>query len=107
MQLPKIQSDIKRSVADLMIQGYALSDIVEKIQFDNKEITRETIVSVAMDFFRDASKVDEDFRSGWCAEAYRELYRKMVEIGDFAGAKDCVKMIGELAKRNSCARSNA
>ena len=35
---------------------------------------------------------------GWCFEATRELYRRMIEIGDFSGALRAVKQIAELTK---------
>jgi hypothetical protein len=35
---------------------------------------------------------------GWCVEATRFLYQRMVEIGDFAGALRAVKTLSDLAK---------
>lgn len=34
---------------------------------------------------------------GWCLEASKEMYRRMVEIGDYAGALRAIKQIKELA----------
>jgi hypothetical protein len=41
----------------------------------------------------------EDVVRGWVFIAYRDLYRKMVEIGDFTGAVGAVKRIEDMVKR--------
>jgi hypothetical protein len=40
--------------------------------------------------------IDADLLRGWCHAATRDLYRRMVEIGDFAGALRAVKLLSEL-----------
>jgi hypothetical protein len=49
---------------------------------------------------RFASVADEppDVIGGWCLESSRDLYRKMVEVGDYAGALRAVKQVTETAK---------
>jgi len=40
---------------------------------------------------------------GWCFEATKDLYRRMVEIGDFPGALRAAKQLEELAKAKDAA----
>lgn len=48
---------------------------------------------------RGSGTIDADTVSGWCFEATRDMYRRMVEIGDFAGALRAVKQLAEFAKK--------
>ena len=40
---------------------------------------------------------DADALRGWCLMSYRELYRRMLEIGDFDGARKVIKNITDLS----------
>jgi len=51
--------------------------------------------------FEKAANFNPAVVQGWCFEAYRDLYRRMVFIGDFAGALRAVRMIEDLARRSS------
>ncbi len=39
---------------------------------------------------------DADALRGWILTAYRELYRRMLEVGDFDGARKTLKNITEV-----------
>jgi hypothetical protein len=45
-----------------------------------------------------ASNFDRDVITGWCVEAYRDLYRRMVDAADYAGALRAVKLLADLAR---------
>jgi hypothetical protein len=55
------------------------------------------LVLAVMEQLHEAGKFDAQTVQGWCFEAYRDLYRRMVEVGDYAGATRAVKQIAELA----------
>jgi hypothetical protein len=55
------------------------------------------IVNVLKDLEK-KSDTSPDLALGWCIEATREMYRRMVEIGDFPGALRAVKQMAELSK---------
>ena len=46
----------------------------------------------------EAAEFDPAIVQGWCIEATRGLYARMVEIGDFSGALKAVKQLHELTK---------
>ncbi len=46
-----------------------------------------------------AARFEPDLVLGWCMESTRDLYRRMVEIGDFPGALRAVKQLPELAAK--------
>jgi hypothetical protein len=47
----------------------------------------------AMMYFDRQADYDSRLVNGWCFEASRELYRRMIEAGDYTGALRAVKQI--------------
>lgn len=100
MQLQTVSGALEKQVASAITQGNSIPDVVEFILSENSNTSKEEILSLAFEWFSSASNTPEEFHRGWCFEAYRELYRKMIEIGDYAGAVKCVKEISVLSKSN-------
>lgn len=48
----------------------------------------------------ESSKVPRDLMMGWCFQATRLLFARMVDVGDFAGALRAIKQLDDLATRN-------
>lgn len=57
------------------------------------------LIVAAVARLADAGEFDGQVIVGWCMEAYRDLYRRMVEVGDFAGALAAVKRMQDLAMK--------
>lgn len=93
MQLPAIQIDVIKNIAKLLTEGNAINDVVEFILVENPEVQREQILNAGFDWFVSASNIPEKYIKGWCYEAFRELYRKLIEVGDYNSAIKCVKEI--------------
>lgn len=54
--------------------------------------------AAVMERLKDAADIEAEVLFGWCLESCRDLYRRMVEIGDFAGALRAVKQLAELTR---------
>ena len=48
---------------------------------------------------RESAEIETDVVMGWCIESTRDLYRRMVEIGDFASSLRAVKQMAELVPK--------
>lgn len=59
----------------------------------------EALYESAVDQIAKAAQVEPDVLLGWCLMARRELFRKMYEIGDFAGALRATEKIESLAPK--------
>ena len=46
------------------------------------------------------SEINIEMRTAWCFEAYRDIYKKLIETGDYNGAIKAVKEIASLAGAN-------
>lgn len=49
---------------------------------------------------KSSGDADRDVVFGWCVESTRDLYRRMVEIGDFANALRAVKQMSDLVNKH-------
>jgi ribulose kinase len=56
------------------------------------------LVVEAVAEIRRSAAVDPETVQGWCFEATKDLYRRMVEIGDFTSALRAVKQLHQLAR---------
>jgi hypothetical protein len=81
-----------------IVEGQTDSDIYEAIGKHWPGTDPEALHQQAVDQVADASKVSQDVIVGWCFMARKELYRRMVGIGDFAGALRATEKIESLIK---------
>jgi len=91
--LPTSSPEAIRAAFDWFLKGHADQDILEAIaeKFPGQPIP--AIITAALDQFRAIGRTDEHLIRGWCREAARELYRNMVEIGDFGNALKALKQL--------------
>ncbi len=90
--------ELTTQVARLMLEGHSLTDVVEYLRKDHPDLNAQQATEWAFEWFEQSAEIPEKARRGWCLEAYRELYRKMVEVADFSGAAKCVQEIAKLTK---------
>lgn len=65
------------------------------------------LMGEALARFRNSAAVDGEAIEGWALEAYRDLYREMRSIGDFANAKRSVDAIVDLSRKRAAASEPA
>lgn len=83
-------------VLQWIIEGQNDADVQEAIKKLWPSEDPEKLYEAAVDRVSDASKVEGEVLLGWCLMARRELFRKMFEIGDFAGALRATEKIESL-----------
>lgn len=85
-------------VANFLVEGNSSADILEYLEA--QRMTPEaakTCLQNALAKFVKIARLPSEVRRGWCLEAYRDLYRKLVSTGDYAGALRAVQEIAKLA----------
>lgn len=80
-----------------ILEGASEADIRDAIKTNWPKQKAEPLIKTALARLIEASDSPADVMRGWCIEATRELYRKQVEVGDFAGALRAVKLLHDLA----------
>lgn len=90
-------ADRIKTVSHWILEGNSMFDVLEAM--DAASLTKpdqKKIMGGVLEYFTKSGDADPDVVRGWCLESLRELYRKMVAIGDFANAVKVVKDIFNL-----------
>lgn len=82
-----------------IISGHSEYDINEAIGAQWPEEKTKPLIVAAIQKIRDTGTIDAKTLNGWCFESTRDIYRRMIEIGDFAGALKAIKQLAEFAKK--------
>ena len=61
------------------------------------EANHGALIIAAITKIRESDTLDPDTVRGFCFEATRDLYRRMVEVGDFPGALRAIRQLRDLA----------
>lgn len=80
-----------------LLTGARDADVVEAIRTTWPDQELQPLVQAAANDLAESGRFDREVIRGWCLESSKDLYRRMVEIGDFAGALRAIKQIRDLA----------
>ena len=85
------------AVVQWLITGASEHDVLEALQAKYPAAdARKTLAAVRAHFAAEGQP-DTDALRGWVLASYRELYRRMLEVGDFDGARKVLKNITEVS----------
>lgn len=82
-----------------ILDGNGDADIEQALGEKFPESDHARMIREVGEHLQRAGEIDTKAIRGFCFEAYRELYRKMVEIGDFANALRALKQIEAMGKQ--------
>jgi hypothetical protein len=84
-----------------MLEGNRSEDIAQALRakFPDEEPT--ALLNAAADHFATVAQADPLVIRGFCLEALREMYRRMVDVGDYAGALKALKELMAYATKCS------
>lgn len=85
-------------VVDWMLQGASGAQIIEAISEKFPDTKPGDLLRVAGEHFEKIANADTRLIRGWCYEATRDLYRRMLEVGDYANALRAVKQLRDFTK---------
>jgi len=74
-----------------LIEGQRTEDIHHAIADRFPKQSADKLITQATDHLATVANADTTVIKGWCFEAYRELYRRMVDVGDYKGAIAAIK----------------
>lgn len=83
----------------LLLEGHTSLEIRQGLGAEHKAKAIENALDGAVKLFAEASREPHAAVTGWCLTATRDLYRKSVEVADFDGARQCVKLLHDIIKR--------
>lgn len=85
-------------VAGLMVEGRPhtyIIDFLESMQIPKDEVV--LIIEQALAKFVKSARMPAAVRKGWCLEALREIYRRLMSEKNYTGALVAVKEIAKLS----------
>ena len=82
-----------------IIEGNNSHDIIAAIKKEFPDAPADALLLAAGDQLRDASRFEMERVVGWAIASTRELYRRLVQTGDYAGALRAIKQTTEIAER--------
>lgn len=83
-------------VVQWLLDGQSENDIVEAIAANNLG-DADALKAAAAEILRELGEFDPAIVTGFCFAGYRDLYRRMIEIADYAGALRALKHIQDMA----------
>jgi len=85
-------------VVDWMLQGASGAQITQALLEKYPTANVQVVLQLAGDHFEEIGKSDMQLLRGWCFEATRDLYRRMIEIGDYPNAMRAIKQMRDFTK---------
>lgn len=55
------------------------------------------LIAAALDEIRESAEFDSKTLRGWCFEATKDVHRRMIEAGDYAGALRAIRQLADMA----------
>jgi len=84
------------AVLQWLVSGATEHDIVEALRAKYPDADPRQTLAAVRDHLAAEGQPEPDALRGWVLVSYRELYRRMLEVGDFDGARKVLKNITEV-----------
>lgn len=94
---PTAQESTVKQVIAWILEANGERDIREAISTKFPGEDAQAAIGAAVKEITAIGKEDPEFTRGWALAATKELTRKMIEVGDFAGALRGIKQAAQLA----------
>jgi len=82
-----------------MLEGHNDHEIREALSKQIPNVDLDKVLSAVQRLFENAGS-NRNIRGtlGWCEKTSRDIFRKMLEVGDYEGALRAVKQVASLGK---------
>ncbi len=87
------------ALIDWILRGYGEKNLRDALATYYPGESVEALITEAGAHFASAGQADPTMIRGFCIEAYRTLYQKSLDIGDFTTALKALKLLENIAKR--------
>lgn len=84
------------AVVQWLLTGASEHDVLEALRAKYPEADAGATLTSVRERLTAEGTPDTDALRGWVLLSYRELYRRMLEVGDFDGARKVLKNITEV-----------
>ncbi len=81
-----------------IVSGATETDIATAVIESYPQHDGTKLLLAALGRIRESARIDSEIVAGFCIEATRDVYRRMVECGDFTGALRAIRLLRDLAR---------
>jgi hypothetical protein len=85
------------AVVQWLVTGAGEHDVLQALAAKYPDADARQTMGAVRKYLAGEGNPDTDALRGWVLVAYRELYRRMLEVGDFDGARKVLKNITEVS----------
>ena len=93
------EADRIEEVFKWILSGITEHELNKKIDETWPDVDKQPLIVQAVKRFSDNEHLNPTAVMGFCFEASRDLYRRMIEAGDFVNALRAVKQMADLARK--------
>ena len=97
--LKAFEQEATVKVYGMLLEGHSRPEIEEACKNLFPKLNASKLVGRALGAFEQMPNEPPRILKGWCLEATRDLYRKMLEVGDFAGALRAVSEANKIGEQ--------
>jgi len=84
------------AVLQWLVSGASENDVVEALRAKYPGADARAVMAAVRDHLTAEGQPEADALRGWVLVSLRELYRRMLETGDYDGARKVLKDIGQV-----------
>jgi hypothetical protein len=84
------------AVLQWLVSGASENDVMEALRAKYPAVDARGVMAAVRDHLAAEGQPHADALRGWLIVSLRELYRRMLEVGDFDGARKVLKDIGQV-----------
>jgi hypothetical protein len=81
-----------------LLAGASKADITETLAKEYPAYNARDLIMTVLESFQSTASTPAEVTYGWLIESNRECYRRLLSLGDVAGALAALKQIHELTK---------
>ena len=93
---PLIPKDAAGAIKAWLVEGATIAQVREAIGEHYPNLDADEAMAAVCDDLAADAQTDRTALKGWAMNAYREIYRRALELGDLATALRAAKMLSEL-----------
>lgn len=99
LQASPTEREAAVKVYGMLLEGHSRPEIEEAIKSLYPKLDTGQLVGTALTAFERLTNEPPRILKGWCLEASRDLYRKMLEVGDFTGALRAISEANKIGEQ--------
>lgn len=97
-EMERVKSPLEQ-VVQWLIQGETARDVLDEAANAWPDHDPDELYELAVSQIKDAARIEPELMKGFCLLARREIFRRMMQVGDLSGALRAIDKIEAAAEK--------